>query len=45
MEFDDIIEDDEDKVLYPAIAYGSGPKEWLDERTPASANCPADIAR
>jgi hypothetical protein len=37
LELDDIVEDDEDKVLHPTIAPGSVPKEWLDERSAASA--------
>lgn len=37
LQIDDIVEDDEDKVLHPTIAAGSVPKEWLDERRAASA--------
>ena len=37
VELDEIIEDDEDKVLHPTIAPGQFPKEWLEVRTAASA--------
>jgi hypothetical protein len=37
VELDEIVEDDEDKVLHPTIAPGQVPKEWLDERVAASA--------
>jgi hypothetical protein len=37
VELDEIVEDDEDKVLHPTIAPGQVPKEWLDERAAASA--------
>jgi hypothetical protein len=36
-ELDEIVEDDEDKVLHPTIAPGLVPKEWLEERSVASA--------
>jgi hypothetical protein len=37
LELADIDEDDEDKVLHPSLAPGLVPREWLDERTAASA--------
>lgn len=37
LELDEIIEDDEDKVLHPTLPPGQVPKEWLDERAAASA--------
>ena len=37
MELDEIIEDDQDKVLHPTIAPGQVPWEWLEVRTAASA--------
>lgn len=37
VELDEIVEDDEDQVLHPTIAPGLVPKEWLDERSAASA--------
>ena len=37
MELDEIVEDDEDKVLRPTIAPGQVPREWLDVRAAASA--------
>lgn len=37
MELDEIVEDDEDKVLHPTLAPGQVPKEWLDERAATSA--------
>lgn len=37
LELDEILEDDEDKVLHPTIAPGQVPREWLEVRTAASA--------
>jgi hypothetical protein len=37
MELDEILEDDQDKVLHPTIAPGQVPREWLEVRTAASA--------
>ncbi|MEQ4564351.1 hypothetical protein [Paenarthrobacter sp. CAP02] len=37
MELDEIVEDDEDKVLHPTIAPGQVPREWLEVRAAASA--------
>ncbi|MEO3935046.1 RES family NAD+ phosphorylase [Micrococcaceae bacterium Sec7.4] len=37
VELDEIVEDDEDKVLHPTIAPGQVPREWLEVRTAASA--------
>jgi hypothetical protein len=37
MELDEIVEDDEDKVLHPTLAPGQVPREWLDARAAASA--------
>jgi hypothetical protein len=37
LELDEIVEDDEDKVLHPTIAPGQVPREWLEVRTAASA--------
>jgi len=28
MEFDEVVRDDEDRVLHPTIAPGAGPREW-----------------
>lgn len=36
-ELDEIIEDDEDDVLYPSIPPGEVPREWLDARAAARA--------
>jgi hypothetical protein len=36
-ELNDIVEDDEDRVLHPTLPPGQVPKEWLDERAAASA--------
>lgn len=33
MELDEIVEDDEDKVLHPMIPPGRVPREWLEVRT------------
>ncbi|MET3948353.1 hypothetical protein ABIB49_003074 [Arthrobacter sp. UYCu512] len=40
MELDEIVEDDEDKVLHPTIAPGQVPREWLEVRAAASAELP-----
>jgi hypothetical protein len=37
MELDEIVEDDEDKILHPTIAPGQVPREWLEVRAAASA--------
>jgi hypothetical protein len=37
LELDEIVEEDEDKVLHPTIAPGQVPREWLEVRTAASA--------
>ena len=37
MELDEIVEDDEGKVLHPTIAPGQVPREWLEVRAAASA--------
>jgi hypothetical protein len=37
LELDEIVEDDEDKVLHPTTAPGQVPREWLEVRTAASA--------
>ncbi|GAB2754938.1 RES domain-containing protein [Sinomonas soli] len=37
-ELDEIVEDDEDRVLHPTIAPGTVPREWLDARAVASAD-------
>ncbi len=37
LELDEILEDDEDKVLHPTITPGQVPREWLEVRTAASA--------
>jgi hypothetical protein len=37
VELDEIVEDDEDKVLHPTIAPGQVPMEWLEVRAAASA--------
>ncbi|MGO4192725.1 RES domain-containing protein [Arthrobacter sp. YAF17] len=37
MELDEIVEDDEDKVLHPTITPGQVPREWLEVRAAASA--------
>ncbi len=37
VELDEIVEDDEDKVLHPTIAPGQVPTEWLEVRAAASA--------
>jgi hypothetical protein len=37
VELDEIVEDDEDRVLHPTIAPGQVPREWLEVRAAASA--------
>jgi hypothetical protein len=37
LELNEIVEDDEDKVLHPTIAPGKVPREWLEVRAAASA--------
>ncbi|MCU1572330.1 MAG: hypothetical protein JWO93_412 [Micrococcaceae bacterium] len=37
LELDEIVEDDEDAVLYPTVPPGQVPREWLDARAAASA--------
>lgn len=37
IELDEIVEDDEDSVLYPTLAPGQVPREWLDARAATSA--------
>lgn len=36
-ELDEVIEDEEDEVLYPSIRPGEVPREWLDARAAARA--------
>ena len=36
MELDEIVDDDEEKVLHPTIAPGQVPREWLEVRAAAS---------
>jgi len=38
LELDEIVEDDEDAVLYPTVAPGRVPREWLDARAATSAD-------
>lgn len=38
MELDEIVEDDEDGVLYPTLVSGQVPREWLDARAATSAD-------
>jgi hypothetical protein len=38
LELDEIVEDDEDAVVYPTVAPGQVPREWLDARAATSAD-------